>query len=1155
MDAGWLGLVGGLLLLAGVGTLAYDGSRKRRDNNPYSFPDAATNALDETAVQSMLGQPQAKPQTPRHIFQPPPAHPSAAMSQLPGRTPGSLSRRLQRFAPAAVVPAGLLPRLAAAPRRLLVIVLAASFALMALSLGILWAGPAPATYPPGTMVVGVAPISSGAGGQDLGADLAEYIARSAGASGLSHLVVRQAAVAPTTSDDAAAARTRMGASLLVWGEQGAAGAITVGLALDPSFGPAVRPWERYADPDLALVSLPDQTVLYFPSGKTLDPVVPLVTALAYLSAARYEEAAEAAWGAQATLDQNGVSADTGRLIEAAARYAREDYAGAAGAVDSLGVSPSDEARTIRAAARLYSGDLAGALSDAEAVLASREASETVLARAQLIRARVWYSSGNYTPALAALDEASRLDPANDRVRLDRAEVFYREAQPAAAAEQAAALPPSAQGYRMLGLVRLMLGQPEEALRVFQLGAQMTDSWTAALRIEEARGQAQGDERRAHAATDGIVRLNRQRAELSLYQGMALGDVARAEPLETFLGGVWRNLRGEKTTAERAIALMQEAARLDPRRPDIPLQMAAVYAQAGDFDRAVEALGQAKALDPSAPEPYAALSRLYESRGMTSEAAATLEELIAVAPRYYPAYADLSRLYGVLGDAGSARGALERAAAVAPERPEDHLWRGKYLRALDRREEAVGELRQAAADPELWEAHLVLGQMLLEDGGGPDALKEFEAVLEARPNSEPALLEAGRLMVLAGRHDEAQTLFERLVTIAPRNVEGRIALLELLISKSQFDRAVEHGQRAVEADGSRADAHFFLGLAYEARSDWALAAGEYRAATERDPTYFQAFLNLARSLLRQDYYLQAVEECDKAIAMRPADPQAYGIKAEAQIALGNASDAVATLGSALEAAPGDARILALVSSAYLALGDNASAVAYATQASGQGYWGALALGEAHLAGGRPKEALDQFGRAAELSTGPEQAVAVTGRGRAFAALNDVDRAQAAFADALRADPRAGEPHLHAGILYEQTAQADRAFNEYRAAVQARPNWPTALYHLGQAYLQRGDVKNAEAALAKATENGPNMADAWFGLGIARRNQGSTTAAVDALSKVVQIQPNYAEAWLYLGLSYEEAGARPEAVAAFEHARDAAASAELRAQAEEGLARVR
>jgi tetratricopeptide (TPR) repeat protein len=1148
LELGWLGVLGGLLLLAGIATLAYDGSRKRRDNNPYSYPDNATNALDETSVQTMLRPPQP------HALQPPPGHPSAALSQLPGRTPGAFPRQLRRLAPAVVVRVGVLNRIAAAPRRLIAVAIAASMALLALSFGILWAGPAPASYPPGTMVISVAQFG-GAAGYDPGTDLAEYIAKSANASGLTNVAVRRAATAPVSAEAAADARARMGASLLVWGELGSTGAITVGLALDPAFGPGVRPWNRYSDPDLELVALPEHAILHFAQGSALDPVVPLVTALAYLGAGRFEEAAEAAWGAQATLDQNRVSSVIGRLVEAAARFARDDHEGAAAAVDALGVAVSDEARNVRAAARLYAGDLGGALSDAEAVLASREASERLLARAQVIRARAWYRSGTYGRALAALDEAARLDPAYDRVRLDRAEVYYRQAQPAAAAEQTSALPPSAQSYRLLGLVRLMLGQPEEALRVFQLGAQATDEWTGALRTEEAQAQSLGDTRRAHAATDGIVKLNRQRAELSLYQGMALADLARNEPPETFLGGLWRNLRGEKTTAERAIALMQEAARLDPRRPDIPLQIASVHAQLGNFDGAVEALGQARALDPLAPEPFAALARLYESQGMITEAAAALEELIGAVPRHYPAYADLSRLYGALGDEPNARATIERAAAIAPERPEDHLWRGKYLLALDMREEAAGEFRLAAEDPELWEAHLELGQMLIEDGRSPAALVEFEAVLKVRPNSERALLGAGRLMVLAGRHDEAQTLFERLVAIAPANVEGRIALLELLISKRQFDRAVEQGQRAIEADGARADAHFFLGLAYEARGDWHLAAPEYRAATERDQTHFQAFLSLARALLRQDLYLQAAEVCDKAIAMRPDDPQPYALKAETQIALGHAGDAIATLGPALSAAPGDARVLALISRAYLAAGDNASAVDYGTQASSRGHLGALALGEAHLAGGRPQEALDQFGRAAEQTMGSEQAVALTGRGRAFAALNDTERAQSAFADALRAEPRAAEPHLYAGMLAEQMGDAGKAFADYRAAVAARPNWPAALYRLGLAYLQRGNLRNAESALAKAVENGPNMVDAWFSLGIARRTQGSTGSAVDALTRAVQLQPSHAEAWLYLGLSYEEAGARPEAIAAFERARDSASNSEVRAQAEEGLARVR
>jgi tetratricopeptide (TPR) repeat protein len=248
-------------------------------------------------------------------------------------------------------------------------------------------------------------------------------------------------------------------------------------------------------------------------------------------------------------------------------------------------------------------------------------------------------------------------------------------------------------------------------------------------------------------------------------------------------------------------------------------------------------------------------------------------------------------------------------------------------------------------------------------------------------------------------------------------------------------------------------------------------------------------------------------------------------------------------------------LALVSRAYLAAGDNASAVAYGMEASDRGPWSAQALGEAHLAGGRPRQALDEFGRAVELTTGTDQAIALTGRGRAFAGLNEPDRAQTAFADALRADPRAAEPHLYAGLLSEQLGLADRALTEYRAAVRARPNWPAALYRLGRAYLQRGDLRNAEAALAKAAEHSPNMVDAWLGLGIARRNQGSTGAAVDALAKAVQLNPGHAEAWLYLGLSYEEAGARAEAIAAFERARDASGGTDVRAQAEEGLARVR
>src|SRR5439155_22022395 len=106
-------------------------------------------------------------------------------------------------------------------------------------------------------------------------------------------------------------------------------------------------------------------------------------------------------------------------------------------------------------------------------------------------------------------------------------------------------------------------------------------------------QVLGDAFGARAATEGILLLNKELAGVKLYQGMALADQARQEPPEGFLGGLWRKLRGQPTTNERALSVMQEAYSLDKQRPDIPLQMGNVYAQMGDPAKAAELLKQAQ----------------------------------------------------------------------------------------------------------------------------------------------------------------------------------------------------------------------------------------------------------------------------------------------------------------------------------------------------------------------------------------------------------------------------------------------------------------------------------------------------------------------------------------------------------------------------------
>jgi tetratricopeptide (TPR) repeat protein len=390
------------------------------------------------------------------------------------------------------------------------------------------------------------------------------------------------------------------------------------------------------------------------------------------------------------------------------------------------------------------------------------------------------------------------------------------------------------------------------------------------------------------------------------------------------------------------------------------------------------------------------------------------------------------------------------------------------------------------------------------------------------------------------------------------VDGHIVLLQLLLTKGEFDRAIAEGKRAVAAGDSRSDAHYFLGLAYETGSYRHDASTEYTTATTRDPDNFQAFLSLSRALFKEDRYIESIAAADQAAALRAADPQPYLWKAQSQLAITDVDGALSTLGVMLNLKPNDADALAITSRAYSAKGDPTSALGYAQQsiaAAPNNPAGVLALGDFYLSEGRAADAIQAFGSILDMGDATTQALAMTGLGRAYNLAGDTGRALNQYSAAAARYGSAAEPYLYLGHLYVQTGKWDDATAVYRRAVQLRPNWPLALYSLGKALLQRKDLQNAEAAYARAVTYSPNMVEAWFGLGIARRDQGHPGEAIDALTRATQLNTRYADAWFYLGLTYEETGQRAPASDAFEHARSSTANPALIRQAEDGLARVR
>ncbi len=756
MDLGCLAIVGALLLVLGIATLLFERARRKRISAPYLFPDRTTALIEEDPDATPIQPRSAFPSSIQKVTGPKPSTPGLIfISRI--RTLGAGQPRPGKRNVTANAPGTQRAKMPRMGRGVIAFALLSTMVFGVAIVVALATTSRPQSSPRSGMVVGIAGFESTAPKSSLKETLANDIARSVAASGRADVAVRLTQANPLTPEQAEAERALLGADFLWWGDMGPSGAITASIAFAPGFSAGQQTWQRYTNLDTGALIFPQAARVYLVPEAGTDPLVPLTLALAYLRAGDYSAAATAAYGAQATLDDGNGSGEIARFTEATANVAAGQPGKAVPLFQQMEAAGSawPESMVNLGIAHLGISDWGSARAAAERAIASRDSSNMVLARANLVRARTRYrSGGEFTQAVSDLDEAMRLDPDYALTRLDKAEVLYRQSQPDASRAEIEALlvrtPDAAPAYRLMGLVRLMLAQPDDAQGALGNAARLYSDWIGALRSEEGRAQLAEDAVSAEVATEGILALNRELAGVYLYQGMAWADKARNEPPESFLGGVWRNIRGEPTLYERAIGKLQEAARLDPRRADIPVQLGSVYVQIGDTGKGAQALSTARQIDPTAPEPYLALARLQEAQRNIPEAIKTITELAANTQKYYPAYEELYRLYTSAGDAQSANASLQQALQFAAQAPGDHLWRGKFLRLLGNPAEAEAEFRAALADPDLWEAHANLGELLQQANRHPEALAEFKQALAVQPNDPRALLGAARTPCAGGR---------------------------------------------------------------------------------------------------------------------------------------------------------------------------------------------------------------------------------------------------------------------------------------------------------------------------------------------------------------------------------------------------------------------
>ncbi|MGQ9700431.1 MAG: tetratricopeptide repeat protein [Candidatus Bipolaricaulaceae bacterium] len=271
------------------------------------------------------------------------------------------------------------------------------------------------------------------------------------------------------------------------------------------------------------------------------------------------------------------------------------------------------------------------------------------------------------------------------------------------------------------------------------------------------------------------------------------------------------LRGNNMQAE---AQYSRAVEIDPNftaawvsRGDNALALG-LYARAAEFFR------KALELQPGSTSISLKLAEAYVRNHQYEQAQPLLEGVLKADPENATALILMGDLLMGQGKAEEAVDAYTKAWRRSPT-GDVQLHLARALVAAGRTEEALRQFQDLLQrSPYNAQAHLSYGDLLLAQGQGDKALEAYQNALRFAGDVETREQAARRIVEqkpndiatrfrLAGylreqyKYDGAIAQYEAILSFDPQNIEAVIGLGDCYVPKTQYDRALEYYQRALE----------------------------------------------------------------------------------------------------------------------------------------------------------------------------------------------------------------------------------------------------------------------------------------------------------------------------------------------------------------------
>ena len=522
--------------------------------------------------------------------------------------------------------------------------------------------------------------------------------------------------------------------------------------------------------------------------------------------------------------------------------------------------------------------------------------------------------------------------------------------------------------------------------------------------------------------------------------------------------------------QEALAELNHAVELDPKRVESYLSLARYYVQTNDIAGAEGIYQRAISVSGGSAQAHYEYGKFLVGAKRTDEAEAEFQKAVQAEPQNRDAQFIIASFYLINKQFDKAEAAYKALAELDKDKPEGRSVLGDFYSSVGRLDEAIAIYREVIAKtPDYTQAHYRLTEILLNRGDLAGAKNEIETVLKGDAKDRQALILRARMNMQAGQTSDLKIAIEDLKEVLrqePNSRAGLFFMAEANFRLGQIDQA-----RAFASDLTRNYPDYLPAKLMEIQIN--LAGGD------------------AKSAMQMSSALQ--DRLNKTAPDRDTSPQLLAeLKAKSFIAHGSAAlqlrdtkTARADFLAAHEIAPSSPDIdvdLAMVS---LAEGKTDEAIGF--------FNNALAIDSAHFN-------------------------ALRGLTNIYAAQKKTDQAHARIDQSIAAQPNNASLHFLKGRVYGYEMNAQGAEAEFRRALEIDPNYLAAYSALAALFVNTNQQQRAMEEYRRIVERQPDNPAIYTLIGMLEMNLNNIDGAVDNYRKALSLDQNATFAannlaWIY------------------------------------------